>query len=260
MAAQTAQSRFEYYRDLIQVLVAKDFKVRYKSTILGYLWSILHPLMFAGVYFILFKIVMRANIDNYSLFLICGVFPWTAFNNTVNASNMCFIGNAPLIKQLQFPRLYLVLTGALTEIIHFILTIPVILAFMAYFHTSPGWLWLIMIPVLLIIQFVFTMGFAMFLATLNLFFRDLERLTNILTMMWFFLTPILFPLSMVPERWQWTTYINPAGGLMISWREMFMYSRIDWMMLLSAASWAGFSVIVGYLVFRKLQWRFAEIV
>src|SRR4030043_2235766 len=129
---------FQHYFDLITVLTQKEMKVRYKSSFLGYLWSIAHPLAFALVFFIAFKIVMRIAMENYTLFLIAGLFPWQWFSNSVNASPMAFLLNASLIKKVSLPRNILPLATVLQDMIHFLLAIPVIVLFLFIYHKSPA--------------------------------------------------------------------------------------------------------------------------
>src|SRR3989304_4621165 len=121
--------KIQHYIDLITVLTQKEIKVRYKSSIFGYLWSIGHPLAFAFVFFIAFKVVMKIQIEGYVLFLIAGLFPWQWFSNSVNASPIIFLGNASMIKKVNFPRNIIIFTMVLQDLIHFVLSIPVIVLF-----------------------------------------------------------------------------------------------------------------------------------
>jgi lipopolysaccharide transport system permease protein len=252
--------RFEYARDLLVALLAKELKARYKNTALGYTWSVLHPLMFTMVYLFLFKVVMKVQVENYTLFLVAGVFPWQAFQNSVCASNGSFIGNASLIKRVRFPRGYLVLTGVLNDLLHFVLSLPVILIFMLAYGVYPTFHWLWALPTLLLIQLLLTLGLSFLVATCNLFLRDLERLTSIFMMLWFYVTPVLYREDAVPPRFQWTNYFNPMAGLTISWRHVFLGTPPDVLHIAIAAAWAGTLFLVGYTVYRRLNWRFAEIV
>ena len=249
-----------YYRDLIWVLVSKELKLRYHSTAFGYLWSLLHPLAFATVYFVLFKVVMRFDMPDYALFLIAGLFPWQWFANSTTSSNYFFLDNRSLIKKIRFPRHFLVVAGVLNDMIHFVVSIPVIVAFMFYYHVYPSAAWIILLPLLVIVQFLFTTGVALTLASCNLFFRDLERMTLICVTLWFFLTPVLFPVSKIPEQFRWAVYANPMAPIIICWREMFLHGTAPLPVLAAACGWAALAFAVGRWVYQSLQWRFAEIV
>ena len=218
-----ASDKFRYYRDLLVVLVVKEFRVRYKSTFLGYVWSVLQPLAFALVYYVVFKLIMRIRMSNFALFLITGLFAWQWFGNSVVAANGFFLASGSLIKKVKFPRAFLVAAGVLNDAIHFVVSVPVILAFMLAHHRYPTVSWIWLLPLLLLVQGLFTYGLSLAVATCNLFFRDLERLMVIFTMMWFFLTPILYPADMVPTRVR-TLYLygNPMACITACWRSMFL--------------------------------------
>ena len=251
-----------YYRDLLFVLVAKEFKVRYKSTFLGYVWSILNPLAFAAVYFFVFKHALadRVKMEDYALYLILGLFPWQWFANSVNSSNQFFLSNDSLIKKVRFPRAFLVLAGVLNDLIHFAVSIPVIVAFMLYYHEYPSVAWIWWIPFLVGIQLLFTYSVALFLATCNLFFRDLDRLTAIFTLMWFFLTPVLYPIEIIPDQYRWGLFANPMASLIVCWRSVFLEGRLPLNYAGSALALSIVAYFVAQSVYRSLQWRFAEVV
>jgi len=130
----TSSKAFQYYKDLIVALTQKELKVKYKRSFLGYLWSIANPLALALVFYVAFKVVMRIPIENYTLFLISGLFPWQWFSNSVSSSAMVFVGNASLIKKVNFPRESLVIATVLNDMLHFILSIPVIVIFLFFYQ------------------------------------------------------------------------------------------------------------------------------
>src|SRR5208282_5259316 len=159
--------------DLVVVLTQKELKVRYKSSLFGYLWSVAHPLAFAFVFFIAFKVVMKIQMEDYALFLIAGLFPWQWFANSLNGAPGIFLSNAPIIKKVNFPRNIIPFTAVLQDMIHFILSIPVIIVFMFIYHRPLSFAWLYGIPLLLLIQFSLIYGISLVVSSINLFFRDL---------------------------------------------------------------------------------------
>jgi len=253
-------TRIKYYRDLILVLVGKEFKVRYKSTFLGYVWSVLNPLAFALVYWFVFGRILGVRAEHFPLFLITGLFPWQWFLNSVNGSNYAFLGNDSLIKKVRFPRAFLVLAGVLNDLIHFLVSIPVIVLFMLYYGMYPSLSWVWLLPLLAGVQFALTFSVALFVGTSNLFFRDLERLTVIFTMMWFFLTPIIYPVSMIPTQYRWGLYVNPMAAMIMCWRAAFLEGRLPLGYLAVAAAFSAVACVLSGRMYRALQWRFAEIV
>lgn len=253
-------SRAQYLRDLIFVLTQKEIKVRYKSSWLGYVWSIANPLAFAVLYFIAFRIFMRVQIPNYPLFLIAGLFPWQWLSNSVNASPNIFLSNASLLKKVRFPRNVLVATTVLNDAFHFILSIPVLFVFLLFYGFIPSWSWLVGIPLLVLAEFMLVYGLALAIASLNLFFRDLERLTVLLVMFLFFLTPIVYSASMIPAEYGRLIYLNPVAPLFLSWQQLFLSGTLNWPLIAASYAYALMSLGLGSLIYGKLSWKFAEVV
>lgn len=250
----------EYFKDLLLVLTQKEIKARYKNSWLGYAWSIANPLTFALVYFIAFGIFIRVEIPHYPLFLIAGLFPWQWLANSINSAPNIFLWNATLLKKVRFPVNVLVAATVLNDGIHFLLSLPVIIGSLLVYHLAPSWSWLIGIPLLTAAQFALVYGGALAIASLNLFFRDLERLTTLLVTFLFFLTPIVYSDSMIPPRYQAIIYLNPVSPLILSWKQLFLSGELHWPLI--AASWlyALAAVGLGSLMCRKLSWKFAEVV
>jgi lipopolysaccharide transport system permease protein len=251
--------RFENYRDLLMVLLQKEIKVRYKDKFLGYLWSVANPLSFGLVYFFVFSVIMQVKVENYPLILMSGLFPWQWLSNSVNSSPKLFIGNASILKKINFPKNILSLAIALNHMIHFIFSIPVILLFLFIYHRAPSWSWLYGIPVLLIVQLTMIYGISLFLGTINLFIRDFERLTHIVMRFVFYLTPIVYPLELIPDRYKTFITFNPAGTLIITWRELILNGTLDLAFLLYSSLYALMFFFLGYSVYRRFSSRFAEV-
>lgn len=241
------------------VLTQKEIKVRYKNSFLGYLWSIAHPLALAFVFFIAFKVVMRIQMEDYVLFLITGLFPWQWFTNSVSASPMLFIGNASIIKKINFPRNIIPFSTVLQDMIHFILAIIVIVIFLFIYHKIPSFSWIYGIPILLGIQFLMTYGISLMISSLNLFFRDMERLTNLFLTLLFYFTPVIYAETMIPERYKSMINLNPLAPLIISWRNLFLDGRLEVSYLMISLGYAIIIFGLGHIIYKKLSWRFAEV-
>jgi len=249
-----------YYRDLILVLLGKDFKVRYKSTFVGYAWSVLNPLLLALIFAMIFSVVMRVEVEAYAYYLIAGLFPWQWVANTTGGANQYFLGNASLIKKVQFERSALVFAAVMNEAVHFVCSLPVIVGFMFYYDRWPTIEWLWMLPLLLALQSAMMFGLGLVIATCNLFLRDLERLVTLLTQLLFYLTPIIYPISSLPEGYQWLLYANPFASLVLSWQGLLYHGAVSPDFLGVAITWTAGLLALGMLVYRKNVWRFAEIV
>lgn len=251
--------KVRHYIDLIIVLTQKEMKVKYKSSFLGYLWSIGNPLAFAFVFFIAFKVVMKVQMEDYALFLIAGLFPWQWFANSVNGSPLIFLSNASIIKKVNFSRQVLPFAAVLQEMLHFILAIPVIVIFLIIYSKSVSLTWFIGIPVLLAIQFLLTFGLSLIISSINLFFRDLERLTAIFTTLLFYFTPIIYSEAMIPEKYKQLINLNPLGRLMVSWRDLFLYGKLDTFSLGISFIYSVLFFLSGVAVYKRLSWKFAEV-
>lgn len=244
--------------DLVVVLTQKEMKVRYKNSFLGYLWSVGNPLAFAFVFFIAFKVVIKIRLEDYVVFLIAGLFPWQWFSNSVNASPMLYLGNASLIKKVSFPRNLIPLSLVAEDMIHFVLTIPVITLFLFLHGKTPSLAWLYLVPLMVFVQFLLTYGLALAVSSVNLFFRDLERLITISMTFLFYFTPVIFSESMVPDRYQVFLKANPLASLMINWRNVFLKGTLDPNAFVVSLAYAVLVFSIGSLIYWKLSPRFAE--
>jgi lipopolysaccharide transport system permease protein len=249
----------QHYLDIVIVLTQKELKVRYKSSYLGYLWSIAQPLALSLIFFTVFKVVMRVPMENYALFLVAGLFPWQCFANSVNTSSTTFLANASIIKKVCFPRDLAVLAVILQDLFHFLAAIPVIVGFMFYYGLTPSWTWIYGIPLFLAPQFLIMQGVSLAIASINLFFRDLERLVILFTMMAFYVTPVIYPESMVPDKYRVFLQLNPMASLIGGWRTLFLSGRVDLGAAALSLAYALGVFALGYAVYRKLSWRFAEV-
>lgn len=247
------------YLDLVIVLTQKELKVRYKSSILGYFWSLAHPLAFAAVFYVAFKIILKIDIQDFVLFLVVGLFPWQWFANTATAAPMVFLGNASIIKKLSFPRHLVPFTQVLQELVHYIIAIPVIILCVLLYHKPMHLCWLYGVPLLLVIQFALCYGMSLIIASTNLFFRDLERLVSILVMLLMYCTPIFYSETMVPKEIAFMFVINPIAPLVIAWRALFSDGVLNLYFIAVSAGQAAFWCILGYVIYRKLVRRFAEV-
>lgn len=245
--------------DILLELTKKELKVRYKNTYLGYLWSLLNPLALAAVLFFAFKLVMRIPIEHYALFVVLGLFPWQWFANSVNASTLILISNASLIKKTAFPRELLVYSVVLNDLFHFLCSLPVVVLLLAVHGRAPAFGWLLWLPLLLLCQALLVAGASLFVASANLFFRDLERLVGVMINLLFYLTPIVYSESLIPPAYQPYVVASPLAPLVVAYRQVFMDGSVSWWPAVGAAGYAVVFFGGGYMFFRSLRWRFAEV-
>jgi lipopolysaccharide transport system permease protein len=245
--------------ELTLVLTKKEIRIRYKNYLLGYVWSVANPLAFALVFYVAFHMIMKVPIENYALFLITGLFPWQWFSNSITVAPSTFLGNASLIKKIMFPRSVLVLAVVLHDGAHFVFSLPVTAFFILLYggYPSPAWLW--GVPLLLVIQLMMTFGLALFVATVNLFFRDIERLVSVFMTFIFYFTPVLYSEKMIPEQYLPLIKYHPFAPLMISWRQVLLEGSLNPSYLISSLLFACAALLLGYGVYRRFSWRFAEV-
>jgi lipopolysaccharide transport system permease protein len=253
-------TKLAYAWDVISVLLSKEIKLRYRGTILGILWSLANPLAFSAVLYIAFRRVLQVDIENYPLFILAALFPWQWLANSIGSAPMLFISNSSLIKKLPFNKAALAVAVVLNDMIHFCITIPLfaVLLFIAGDH-GPALNWLVGIPVLLVAQALLTLAIVIVIATLNAFLRDLDQLVRVFLLLLFYVTPVLYPVSMVPKNLEWLLLANPFSPLMISWRALLMDNYLS-PYIIAATGQACLFLLIAIPVFRRTEWRLAELV
>lgn len=249
----------ESYRDLLILLVQKDLKIRYKKNVLGYLWSIASPLTFALVYYFAFQIVLQIRAEGYALILISGLFPWQWFANSLGSSPSYFLATSQMLRKVRFPLSIVPLAANLNNMIHFLLSLPVVLVMMLIYDETPSWSWIYGIPILVTLQLIMLHGISLILASLNVFLRDIERVAQIITQFTFFFTPIIYTVDMLPPEYLRWLPLNPAAPLMVNWRSLILDGTMDWGYVLFSVGYALLFLALGTWVFNKLSSRFAEV-
>lgn len=246
--------------DILLELTKKELKIRYKNTYLGYLWSLLNPLVHAAVLFFAFKLVVRIPIENYALFVLVGLFPWQWFSNSVQASARVFLANAALIKKTVFPRELLVYSVVLNDLFQFLCSFPVLLILSALHQRGLGFGGLAWLPLVVACQGVLVAGASLLVATANLFFRDLERLVAVALNLLFYLTPIVYSEELIPPPYRRYVLATPLAPFINMYRGALLGADVAGWAPLVAAGYSAAVFAVGYAAFRRLRWRFAEVV
>ncbi len=251
---------FQSHKFLLYQLVQREIKARYKQSIVGYFWVLLNPLSQMVVYTFVFSVVFRFPSDiPYPLFLFAALLPWTFFQSAISASADSLVSNDVLLKKVAFPREIIVYSVIVAKTIDFLFASTIFIAMMAIYGVPFGAsaLWFF---VLFLIQVVLTTGLSCLLAAFNLFYRDVQHLTRLFLMIGMYLTPVVYPLSMVPERYVWVYKLNPLVGIVEGYRSAlfgfpFETSIIIWSAVVSFAVF-----IVGYSIFKVSEKYFADIV
>ncbi len=257
-------ARLGRYRGLIQSLVARELKARYRGSVLGFFWSFINPLLLLLVYSFVFKYVLPAKyegIEHYELFLFCGILPWTWFSSSLLESSNVLISGGNLIKKVLFPAEVLPIVTVLANMVHFFLGLPILVAFLLYFDAPITAVELLWFPVTVLVQFVFTLGCALILSALTVHFRDIRDILGHIITVWFFATPIIYPYTVMKEGWQKAFLaVNPMSHLTITYQEILFFAgpvgHWKWLFALGGASVVFF--LLAYWVFDRLRDTFAE--
>lgn len=246
------------YREMFKNLVAKELRARYKGSILGFLWTFINPLMMLVVYSIVFSFVMRSNIEHYSMFLFVGLLPWTYFQTSVIMGNSSIVGNANLIKKIYFPRAILPLAVVASNLINYILCLFILIPALLVFNIKLT-VALTAFPFVLLVQTLVVIALTLLVAAANVYFRDLEHITGVLMMAWFFLTPILYTTSMVPEEAKPYFTLNIMTPVIEAYQAIFYYGQFpDFASLGRMAVLFTVILVCSLALFYRLQKAFAE--
>ena len=251
------------YRGLIQSLVARELKARYRGSVLGFFWSFINPLFLLLIYSFVFKYILEQRaegIDHYELFMFCGILPWTWFSSSLLESSGVLIAGGNLIKKVLFPAEILPIVTVLANMVHFFFGLVILAVFLLWFQRPLNLLELLWFPVVVLVQLVLTTGFALLLSALTVHFRDLRDILGNLMTFWFFATPIIYP-YFVMKDWQLRLLqFNPFTHLAITYQEILYFEgpvgHWFWLLVLGVISIAWF--FFGYFVFDRLRDTFAE--
>jgi lipopolysaccharide transport system permease protein len=265
-------ARLFRYRGLIQSLVARELKARYRGSVLGFFWSFINPLLLLLVYSFVFTFVMPAShdprVEPYALFMFCGILPWTWFSSSLSESAGVLISGGNLIKKVLFPAEILPIVSVLANMVHFFFGLPILAGFLLYYHRPLNASELALFPLVVLVQLVLTAGFALILSALTVHFRDIRDILSNLLTFWFFATPIIYPYFLFedpahPEHVVWQAMLlklNPFTHLAITYQEILFFpgpvGHLKWLLVLGAISVAFF--LFGYFVFDRLRDTFAE--
>ena len=257
-------ARLPRYRGLIQSLVARELKARYRGSVLGFFWSFINPLLLLLIYTFVFTVVLPGTrppeLEPYALFMFCGILPWTWFSSSLLESSNVLISGGNLIKKVLFPAEVLPIVTVLANMMHFFFGLPILAIFLFYARAPLQFSELIWFPIVILVQLVLTIGLALIVSSLTVHFRDIkDLLSNVLTF-WFFATPIIYPMFQAPAIARPFLNLNPFTHLAISYQEILFYNgpfgHWKWLLALGVASVGLF--LFGYFLFDRLRDSFAE--
>jgi lipopolysaccharide transport system permease protein len=250
------------YRELLYFLTKRDIKVRYKQTVLGGLWAIIQPVFTMVVFTLFFGRLAKMPSDGipYPIFVYAGLLPWTYFANALSASGNSMVESANIITKIYFPRLIVPASSALAGLLDFFIALLVLGAMMIYYQFIPG-LGFILFPILVGLTFLCAVGVGLWLSALNVQYRDIRYVIPFLIQLWMFVSPVIYPVSMVKEKYQWLLALNPMGGVINAYRASLLgHMPIDWPLLGLSTAIILLFLTSGLYYFRRMERYFADVV
>lgn len=246
------------YNGLLVNLIKKELKLKYKNSTLGFLWSLLNPMLMIIVYTLAFKIVLKVQIQNFPIFVFTGLLPWNFFQTSLLSATGSIIANSHLVQKVYFPRGLIPLSVISANFINFCMTLIVLFAtlvFNGYFLGTS----FIMLPFLMLIQFLITVGISFFLSGITVKFRDVSHLIEVFLGAWFYLTPVVYPLNLIPEAYKKWILLNPMTSIIEMYRKILLDNELPSLNLwLNSIVIAVILLVIGLSVFKKLEKKFAE--
>lgn len=247
------------YREMIYSLIRRDLKGRYKGSVLGFLWTFLNPLLQLVVYTIVFSMIMEAPVENYYLFLFVALVPWLMFSTSVAGGAGCIRSQQDMVKKIYFPREVIPISHVTSQFINMLLSFIVVFAVLLVSGSGIKLSVLPYLPIIMIVEYLLALGLCLIVSALTVYFRDLEFLLGIIIMAWQFLTPIMYGIDMVPEELIPVFQCNPMTPVIIAYRDILFYKQAPQLeTLLSAVIFGLVTVVLGFVIFRRLQRHFAE--
>jgi lipopolysaccharide transport system permease protein len=251
------------YRELIYFLTWRDLKVRYKQTVLGAGWAILQPVLSMVVFSVFFGGLLRVSSDGvpYPIFSYTALLPWGVFSKALTDAGRSMVTNRTMITKVYFPRLVIPLSSVLGGVVDFLIAMLVLFAMMAYFRLTPtSAVWAL--PLLLLLALVTALGVGLWLSALNVLYRDVGYILPFLTQIWFYVTPIVYSSSEIPERWRLVYALNPMTGVVegFRWALLGIQGTTSGAMIGVSAAIAVLILISGLFYFRRMERTFADMV
>ena len=247
-----------YLRDLVRELVSRDMKVRYKRSVLGIVWSLVNPLAQLMVFYFVFGLLLPLHIPHYSSFLFTGVLVWSWFQSSLLSATGAIVENRELIKRPGFPVAILPTVSVTSHLVHFLLAVPVLLGcvLLDIGHITGA---IVALPLMIALQFIFTLSLSYLVATFHVTFRDTQYLLGVMLQLLFFLTPVFYNLASIPEQYHSLLRLNPMVHLVEGYRAILIHGTLpDHTSLFVLAACSTMLLLIGSLVFTRASYRFVE--
>lgn len=250
--------RIYNYRELLKNNVKKEIRGRYKNSVLGVLWTFLNPLLQLAVYATIFPLILKSTQPYYVIFVCVGLIPWTFFSTSIAQSSFTVISNGNIVKKVYFPREILPISVITSGMVNFVISTIIILIFCFGYGLGVTW-HIVFYPIILLIQYILLLGISFILSAVTVYFRDLEHFVQIALQVLFYATPIVYDVNTIPESFKFIMKLNPMAHIITGYRDIFYNQKIpDFKNLGILFILSLVFCILGYIIFNKLQKKFAE--
>lgn len=247
------------YREMISSLIRRELRGKYKASVLGFLWTLMNPLLQMLIYIVVFSYILKSGIENFPIFLFVSLVPWNFFSISVTSGSTCVINQENLIKKIYFPRMVLPIAYVSSMFINMLLTFIVIFAVLFITGYGINVAAVCFLPLIMLIEYILALGICMLTSALAVYFRDLEYIMGIITMAWMYLTPILYTADMVPDNIRAIFNLNPMTPIIIAYQQILYSKQLPDLGSLVQAAIIGLAVLaIGCFGFKKMQKKFVE--
>lgn len=246
------------YRELLKTNIKKEVRGKYKGSWLGVLWTFLNPLLMLAVYAFVFPYILRVQVENYTIFMIVALIPWNFFTTAIQSGTGSVVANGNILKKVYFPREIIPISITTSQLVNFLITCIIMFIFILFSGVGFS-VHLLLMPLLILIQYLITLALTFVLSALTVFVRDVDHFVSVALTLGFYATPIVYQASMLPEKFQWVLKINPMAQLVEAYRAILYYHQMP--DFIAIGIWGFLSVvflILGYLAFKKLEKSFVE--
>jgi len=249
------------HRELLYFLTWRDVKIRYKQAVLGVLWAFIQPFLTMVIFSIIFGGLAKIDSEGfpYPIFLYAGLLPWQFFAGAVNRSGQSIVGGANLITKVYFPRLIMPVASVGAALVDFGISFGILIGMMVYYQMIPT-LSMLMVPPLVLVTILSALGVGMLVSALNAAYRDFRHALPFLVQIWMYLTPVVYPVTLIPERFRWMILLNPMAGVVDAYRSAILGKPFEWGNLGISLGIATVMFLIGLVYFRKTERYFADIV
>jgi len=247
-------------RELLGFLIWRDIKVRYKQAVLGVMWAVLQPLFTMLIFTIIFGRFAKVPSDGvpYAAFVFAGLLPWTFFSNSISQASQSLVNQQSLLTKIYLPRILIPTASIGGALVDLGISFVIFAVILAYYKIMPGWQ-LSLLPLLLLITVAATLGIGMALAAITVTYRDFRFVVPFMIQSWLYISPVIYPVSVIPEKWHWLLAINPMSGLIEAYRSAFFGLPLNVGALCISALSSVVLLVFGLFYFRKTERRFADI-